>query len=207
MQISSSSIEHGGPIADTFALATPADEDHVALSSNVSPHLAWFDSPHGTRSFAITCIDADCPSAPTDVNQEDREVPPELPRVDFTHWLLVDIPWDTTEIEEGSHATGVVAGGKAAHEAPIGIHGQNDYTSWFDGHEEMGGSWNGYDGPAPPWNDSIRHRYTFTVTALDVESLDLAPGFSRPELEAAMSGHELDAASMTVTYALNPRLR
>lgn len=207
MQIWSDSIEHGAPIADTFALATRVAEGHVELASNVSPHLVWSDPPVGTRSFVLTCIDADCPSVPTDVNQEGREVPAELPRVDFTHWLLVDIPPDTTEIAEGSHAAGVVAGGKAAHEAPIGVHGQNDYTSWFQDDEEMGGSWNGYDGPAPPWNDSIPHRYTFTISALDVESLNLSPGFSRDDLRDASDGHVLDSASITVTYALNPRLR
>ena len=207
MQLLSNSIEHGEWIGDRFALAVPADVGNVALADNVNPHLAWTDVPDGTQSFVITCVDADCPSSPTDVNQPDREVPADLPRVDFTHWLLVDIPAQTREIAEGSHASGVVAGGKAADTSPIGVHGENDYTSWFEGDPDMGGSWNGYDGPAPPWNDSIPHRYTFTVTAIDTESLDLAHGFSRDALVAALDGHELDAASLTVTYALNPRVR
>jgi Raf kinase inhibitor-like YbhB/YbcL family protein len=207
LRISSHSIENGTQIDDTFALAVPADEGHVALAENVSPHLAWTDVPDGTRSFVITCIDADCPSSPVDVNQEDREVPSELPRVDFTHWLLVDLPSETTEIAEGSHASGVVPRGKAATGCPLGVHGQNDYTSWFDGDPDMGGFWNGYDGPAPPWNDSIPHRYTFTVTAVDTESLALAPGFGREQLEIAIEGHVLDSDSLTVTYSLNPSLR
>lgn len=207
MQLSSRSIEDGTQIGDGFALAVPADEGHVALASNLNPHLAWSDVPEGTRSFVVTCIDADCPSAPTDVNQEDREVPSDLPRVDFTHWLLVDVPADVTEIREGSHASGVVVGGKPADSAPIGVHGQNDYTAWFHGDPDMGGTWNGYDGPAPPWNDSIPHRYRFTVTAIDVETLGLAPGFGRDALESALEGRVLDSDSITVTYALNARLR
>jgi Raf kinase inhibitor-like YbhB/YbcL family protein len=190
-----------------FALAVPADEGHVSLAENLNPHLAWSEVPEGTRSFVITCIDVDCPSSPADVNQEGREVPSELARVDFTHWLLVDIPADTAEISEGVHASGVVAGGKSADAAPLGVHGQNDYTAWFEGDPDMGGSWNGYDGPAPPWNDSIPHRYRFTVTAVDTKSLELAPGFSRVDLHGAMEDHVLGAASLTVTYALNPRLR
>lgn len=179
----------------------------MALADNVNPHLAWSDVPEGTRSFVITCIDSDCPSSPTDVNQEGREVPPDLPRVDFTHWLLADIPADTSEIPEGAHASGVVAGGKDADASPHGVHGRNDYTSWFEGDPDMAGSWNGYDGPAPPWNDSIPHRYEFTVMAIDTPTLGLGPGFDRDELLDALAGHVLDSASLTVTYALNPSLR
>jgi Raf kinase inhibitor-like YbhB/YbcL family protein len=207
LQISSQSIENGAPIADMFALAIPADEGHVSLAENVSPHLAWTDVPQGTRSFVITCIDADCPSSPVDVNQEDREVPTDLRRVDFTHWLLVDIPPETRELGEGSHASGVVPRGKAATDSPVGVHGQNDYTAWFDGDPDMGGSWNGYDGPAPPWNDSIPHRYTFTVAAIDTETLALPPGFDRVQLETAIAGRVLDSDSLTVTYSLNPSYR
>jgi Raf kinase inhibitor-like YbhB/YbcL family protein len=207
LQLSSRSIQNGTQIEDAFALAVPAEEAHVSLAENISPHLAWTDVPPGTRSFVITCIDADCPSSPVDVNQEGREVPEDLPRVDFTHWLLVDIPPDTTEIAEGSHASGVVPRGKSAEASPLGVHGQNDYTAWFDGDLDMGGSWNGYDGPAPPWNDSIPHRYTFTINAIDEDSLALEPGFSRSDLVAAIDGHVLDSAALTVTYTLNPRLR
>ena len=30
----------------------------------------------------------------------------------------------------------------------------------------MGGTYRGYDGPAPPWNDQRVHRYHFTLFAL-----------------------------------------
>jgi Raf kinase inhibitor-like YbhB/YbcL family protein len=207
MQISSHSMENDTQIADTFALAVPADEGHVSLAQNVSPHIAWTGAPDGTRSFVVTCIDTDCPSSPVDVNQEDREVPADLPRVDFTHWLLAGIPAATNEIAEGSHASGVVARGKPVDACPIGVHGQNDYTAWFDGDPDMGGVWNGYDGPAPPWNDSIAHHYTFTVHAIDTAMPDLEPGFDRSELTKAIDGRVLDSASLTVMYSLNPRLR
>jgi hypothetical protein len=207
LQLSSQSIENGAQIGDTFALAVPADEGHVTLAANVSPHLAWSDVPEGTRSFVITCVDADCPSSPVDVNQEGREAPADLARIDFTHWLLSDVPAATTEVAEGSHSSGVVPGGKAADAAPLGVHGQNDYTAWFEGDPTMAGSWNGYDGPAPPWNDSIPHNYRFTVSGLDVATLGLSPGFTRSDLEDAMEGHVLDSASLAATYALNPKLR
>jgi hypothetical protein len=154
----------------------------------------------------ITCIDLDAPSVGDDVNQEDREVPEDLERAEFTHWLLANVPGNHNVIAEGSHSTGVISRGKDADSAPVGVHGQNDYTMWFEGDEDLGGSWNGYDGCAPPWNDSIHHRYRFTVHALDVATIDLAPGFTKDELMTAMADHVIDSASMTGTYATNPRL-
>jgi hypothetical protein len=47
----------------------------------------------------------------------------------------------------------------------------------------------------------------FAVHALDVDALDLAPGFTRADLEESMEDHVLDSASITGLYALNPRLR
>jgi phosphatidylethanolamine-binding protein (PEBP) family uncharacterized protein len=43
------------------------------------------------RSYVI-CHDPDVPSKGDDVNQEGRGVPASLPRVDFFHWVLVDLP-------------------------------------------------------------------------------------------------------------------
>ena len=206
MHVISDSFTHGGAIPTDLALARAADSGPVTLSGNRNPHLAWTDAPAETQSFVITCIDVDCPSAPDDVNQEDREVPDTLPRVDFTHWLLVDIPADVTEIAEGSHSDTVTTGGKDAADAPLGVHGINDYTMWFAGDEDMKGTWCGYDGPAPPWNDSIPHRYEFTVYAMDTPSLGLAPGFTLDELTQAMEGHVLGSASITGTYTQNTRL-
>ncbi|MCL1594570.1 MAG: YbhB/YbcL family Raf kinase inhibitor-like protein [Actinomycetia bacterium] len=206
MQLSSSSFQDGAKIPIRFALAVPADPGPVAFSDNRNPHLTWSDVPEGTRSFVITCIDHDCPSVADDVNQADREVPANLPRVDFTHWLLIDIPPSVTEIEEGSHSHGVTPRGKAADSAPVGSHGQNDYTGWFTGDSELEGEWNGYDGSAPPWNDSIVHHYEFTVTALDVQTLGLEPGFTRVALDAAVDGHVLGSGSIVGIYASNPRL-
>jgi hypothetical protein len=206
VNLTSNSIIDGEPIAADYALAEPADEGHVTFAGNMNPHLFWTDVPIGSRSFVVTCIDLDAPTVGDDVNQEDREVPPDLERVEFTHWLLANLAPGVREIEEGSHSTAVTPGGKAADAAPVGVHGENDYTMWFDGDQDLADSWNGYDGCAPPWNDSIRHRYRFTVCALDAAQLDLGPSFSKTELLDAMDGHVLGSASITGTYATNPRL-
>jgi Raf kinase inhibitor-like YbhB/YbcL family protein len=204
VNLRSDSFQDGQTAHDRLALATPAVELNVQLSENRNPHLSW-DPVDGAKSYAVTCIDIDCPSAPDDVNQDDREVPASLPRVDFVHWLLADVTG--TDITEGSQSDSVVAGGKPADAAPLGTHGVNDYTSWFAGDPDMGGTWHGYDGPAPPWNDSIAHRYVFTVYALDVDTAGLQPGFSRADLDAVLEEHAIDSDSMTMTYSLNPRLR
>ena len=58
--------------------------------------------------------------------------------------------------------------------APRGARqGINDYTGWFAGDKDMAGNYFGYDGPCPPWNDEIPHRYVFTLYALDVPRLDV----------------------------------
>jgi Raf kinase inhibitor-like YbhB/YbcL family protein len=207
MELISTSFVDGDTMPDVCALAVPADPGPVEFAGNKNPGLSWSGAPAASRSYVVTCIDHDCPSAPDDVNQSDREVPSSLPRVDFTHWLLANVPVDVTKIEEGSHSDGVITRGKAADASPIGLHGLNDYTSWFAGDSDLDGEWNGYDGSAPPWNDSIPHHYEFTVHALDVDTLDLNPGFTRADLEASMEGHVLDSASITGLYALNPRLR
>ncbi len=206
MELTSTSFDDGAKIPPRIAFAVPADPGPVAFSENRNPHLRWVGAPDGARSFVVTCIDHDCPSAPDDVNQPDREIPASLPRVDFTHWLLANVPSSVNEIEEGSHSQSVTPRGKAADAAPLGVHGQNDYTAWTSDDPELAGQWNGYDGSAPPWNDSIVHHYEFTVHALDVDALDLEPGFTLDELKAAMEGHVLDSASIVGVYASNPRL-
>jgi hypothetical protein len=75
-------------------------------------------------------------------------------------------------IERGEFSTGVTARGKPGPHAPRDARqGINDYTGWFAGDKDMAGNYFGYDGPCPPWNDEIAHRYVFTLYALDVPRL------------------------------------
>jgi Raf kinase inhibitor-like YbhB/YbcL family protein len=207
MRLWSDSFKDGDWIPERCAFATAAEEDHVQLSDNLNPHLAWDGVPEGTKSFAIILRDYDVPSSGEDVNKEDREVPADLPRTDFYHWVIVDLPPSLREIAEGVFCAGVTAGGKSGGTGPHGSReGMNDYTGWFEGDPEMGGRYHGYDGPAPPWNDSIVHHYEFTIYALDKVTLDVEGSFSAPEVLAAMEGHILDHASTTGIYSQNPRL-
>ena len=208
MQLTTTSFSDGGVIPDRYALARPIPSGPVTLSDNINPQLGWDDVPEGTQSFAIICHDPDVPSKPDDVNQPDREVPADLPRVDFFHWVAADLPADMRSIGEGEFSSSVVPHGK---QVAVGPHlcrqGLNDYTGWFSGDPEMAGNYYGYDGPAPPWNDSIVHRYVFTVHALDIDRVDVQADFSGQNLRAAIDGHVLADAAVSGTYTQNSRLR
>ncbi|MBR0564587.1 YbhB/YbcL family Raf kinase inhibitor-like protein [Azoarcus sp. L1K30] len=205
MKLISQDVVDGARIDGEFAFCIPADEGHVELAPNRNPHLAWFDVPDGTRSFALICHDPDVPSSGEDVNQEGRSVPTSLPRVDFFHWVLVDIPADTREIVAGSFSNGVTPGGKPGPAAALGTRqGVNNYTDWFAGDESMRGDYHGYDGPCPPWNDELLHRYIFTLYALNVERCPVEGRFGGPEVQKAIAGHVLAQACVTGTYTLNP---
>lgn len=205
MRLSSSSFADGAAIPGEFAFCIPDPTHRVCLGRNLNPHLAWSDVPEGTRSFALICHDPDVPSRGDDVNQEGRTVPADLPRVDFFHWVLVDLPASLREIAPGEFSREVVPKGKAGPQAPHGSRqGVNDYTDWFAGDNDMRGDYYGYDGPCPPWNDSILHHYIFTLYALDVAHLPLEGRFTGPAVRQAIAGHILAQASLTGTYSLNP---
>jgi Raf kinase inhibitor-like YbhB/YbcL family protein len=71
----------------------------------------------------------------------------------------------------------------------------------------MEGDYYGYDGPCPPWNDSIVHHYVFTVYALDVSELEVEGEATPENVLAALQGHVLDKAKITGLYSLNPRVK
>jgi Raf kinase inhibitor-like YbhB/YbcL family protein len=205
MKLTSTSITDGQKIPGEYAFCLPAAEGHVCLGANRNPQLAWQEAPAGTRSFVVICHDPDVPSQGDDVNQEGRSVPASLPRVDFFHWVLVDIPAQVTEIAAAAYSGEVTPGGKPGPAAAGGTRqGINDYTAWFAGDEAMKGDYFGYDGPCPPWNDEIRHRYVFTVYALDLPRCPLEGRFGGADVRAAIAGHVLAQASLTGLYALNP---
>ena len=150
MQVTSTSFRDGGAIPPALAFCKLDPATHATLSDNRSPQLGWSGAPAGTKSFAMICHDPDVPSRGDDVNQEGRVVPKSLPRVDFFHWVLVDLPASVTGLAEGEFASSVTAKGKpgpaAAHGARQGI---NDYTGWFAGDKDMGGNTSATTARAP----------------------------------------------------------
>jgi Raf kinase inhibitor-like YbhB/YbcL family protein len=208
MKLTSPSFDNNQPIPGEYAFAVPEPLNHVALSDNRNPAFEWTDIPAGTQSLVLICCDPDVPGKPDDVNQEGREVPADLPRVDFFHWVLVDLSAIDTHIREGEFSNGVTARGKDAAHGPHGTRqGLNNYTDWFAGDPDMEGKYFGYDGPCPPWNDSIIHRYVFTLYALDIARCPVDGDFGGAEIRDALCPHILGEASITGTYTLNPDIK
>lgn len=98
------------------------------------------------------------------------------------HWRVVNIPANTTSLPAN-------AGAEGGANLPDGsIQLRNDY------------GYKGWGGMCPPAGASA-HRYTFTVHALDVESLDL-PDDASPALAGFMiHQHEISRAGFMATYA------
>ena len=208
MKLTSTSWTDGAPIPARYAAGTLGADGSPTFSDNVNPQFAWSDVPAGTKSLALICHDFDVPSRGDDVNKTDREVPPDLPRVDFFHWVLVDLPHSVREIAEGEYSREFTARGKPGPAAPRGARqGLNDYTGWFAGDAQMGGLYFGYDGPFPPFNDSLVHHYVFTLYALAVERVAVEGAFTGPQVRAAIAGKVLAEATYSGTYTLNRRLR
>ncbi len=209
MRVRSDDLEHMQPIPEECAFGKPgSDGEPVARSANRNPHLAWSEVPAGTRSFALFVVDTDVPTRGDDVNKEGRHVPASLPRTEFFHWVMVDIPAEYRELGAASCADGVVAHGQKNPPGPPGSkQGINDFTGWFANDPAMVGDYYGYDGPCPPWNDDLLHHYHFRVYALDVPTLGLAGKFTAAAARTAMQGHVLAEAAITGTYTLNAALR
>ena len=208
MQLTSSDFTAGGRIPGALAFAVIDPVAHIKLSENMNPDLRWSGLPAGTKSLALICHDPDVPSRGDDVNREGASVPAALPRVDFFHWVLVDLAPDAAPIARGEFSSGVTPHGKPGPDAPRGARqGINDYTGWFAGDTDMAGNYYGYDGPCPPWNDELMHHYVFTLYALDLPRLALGSTFSGAVARQAMHGHILAEASLTGLYTLNPALR
>ena len=208
MKLWSDSFADGSAIPVEYAFGKPQAGSHVALSDNRNPHLAWDAVPDGTASFALVVHDYDVPSRPDDVNQEGRTIPADLPRVEFIHWVLFDLPADVRSIDAGAYSHAITPHGKhgpmIVHGPVEGVlHGLNGYTEWFAGDPAMAGDYYGYDGPCPPWNDSLVHHYVFTLYALSVDRLVVTGRVTGDAVRAAMEGNIVAKATITGLYSLN----
>ncbi len=191
------------PVEYTFGISNP--QQHVTLGPNRNPPFKWSALPTSTSSLVLICDDPDVPICKDDVNKEDRQIPSNVPRSNFYHWILVDLAPELQQIMAGEFSDGITPNGKLG---PNSIHGTrqgiNNYREWFANDSMMRGKYFGYDGPCPPWNDTIPHRYIFTLYALDVERCPVEGDFTGPDVLAEIAGHVIDQAKLTVTYSLNP---
>ena len=109
MQIKSNAFQNGRDMPSKY----------TCDGKNISPGLVIIDALKTAKSLALIMDDPDSPSGK------------------FLHWLVWNIPGNTTEMKEAQ---------------PIGIQVKNSFNTL------------GYSGPCPP---SGTHRYIFRVYALD----------------------------------------
>jgi Raf kinase inhibitor-like YbhB/YbcL family protein len=104
-------------------------------------------------------------------------VDPDAPRGRWVHWVVYGIPPEMTGLEAGLPPEGSEAGGL--------LQGQTDFGRL------------GWGGPCPP--PGKPHHYIFTLSVLDA-LLELKPGLTIDELNAAIKGHVLSEARLTGIY-------
>jgi Raf kinase inhibitor-like YbhB/YbcL family protein len=152
MKLVSTAFDHNGGIP---ALYTCDGQD-------ISPDLAWSGVASGTQSLALVVDDPDAPD-------------PAAPRMTWVHWVLYNIPPETTGLEQATDRDTLPTGTRE---------GINDWGR------------TGYGGPCPPTG---RHRYFFKLYALDSLLPDLGKP-EKPDLLHAMEGHILEQAELIGTY-------
>ena len=157
MHLSSSAFSENSAIPAQF----------TCQGADRSPPLAWTDVPAGTKSFALIVDDPDAPD-------------PAAPKTTWVHWVLYNLPPETTALAEGMGASTLPKGSRE---------GLNDWKA------------TGYRGPCPPIG---RHRYFFKLYALDTVLPDLHQP-TKAKLEAAMEGHILVKAELIGTYEKEPK--
>ena len=204
LKVSVDSFKNGATIPNKYTFCVPAAQGHTGPGPNISPKISWSKGPAGTKSYAIILHDTDAPAEQREkMNKEGMTLTSAVPRRNFFHWVLVDIPPSVTSLAEGAESTARVARGKPA-ETKVGVRGLNDYTKVMAANDAMKGQYYGYDGPCPPWNDENIHHYHFTVYALSVKTLNLAKDFDGAAAMAALKDKVLAQGEVLGLYTQNP---
>ncbi len=207
MKLTSNTFEHNTVIPERCAFGIKDPDHHMTLGKNKNPHLTWSDIPKAARSLILICIDTDVPSSLEHFNKEGVTISAALPRVEFMHWVMVDIRPIDGGVSESECSDGITPGGKQNPNGPEGSRqGINDYTGFMAGDPEMEGNYFGYEGPCPPWNDEIAHHYRFKLFACDFNVCPVAGTFTGEDVLKAAQGHILSETELTGLYSLNPNL-
>ncbi|WP_298544216.1 YbhB/YbcL family Raf kinase inhibitor-like protein [uncultured Aquimarina sp.] len=131
---------------------------------NQSPQLSWKNAPVGTKSFAITMYDPDAPTGSG-----------------WWHWVVFDIPANTSELKSGT-------GNTKLNLTPQGaIQSITDYGA------------KGYGGPCPPEGHGL-HQYIITVYALKTDKLGLNENTNPAVVGYYLWNNTLAKASIVTYY-------
>ncbi len=166
-----------------------------ASAHNISPSIRWSRGPKETRSYVLTMTDLDVPKDLSLMNKPGTTISPDAPRVPFIHWVLIDIPPTIRQLPRGAGSDGFIAGGRPVGRTRYGVTGSNVYSFFYPPGSPLAGTRGGYDGPCPPRNDTIPHRYVTRIFALDIPTLGLEGVFSGESALERMQGHVLATGS------------
>jgi Raf kinase inhibitor-like YbhB/YbcL family protein len=153
MQLTSSAFPDKGKIPQQYVMPG-------AGGKNISLPLSWSGAPAGTKSFALSVVD------------------PHPVARNWVHWLLINLPAETTSLAEGASGKKMPAGAVELK------------SSFGD---------LGYGGPQPP-RGTGDHPYVVTLYALNVPKLDLPVNTSLTAFQKALEGKVLAQASITGYY-------
>lgn len=150
-------------LAGDFQLASAVFQDNEAMpvkytceGGDVNPPLTLRNVPAKAKSLVLTVSD------------------PDAPEGTWAHWVLYNIPPNTTEIIENTNP---------------GTEGLSDFGKYA------------YGGPCP--SDLRLHHYIFHAYALNT-ILSINEGPSMTEVERAIRGHIIAQARLTATYQKSP---
>lgn len=141
MKITSTAFRHGEHIPQMF----------TCLGPNINPPLQFEEVPSNAQSLVLIFEDIDA-----------------TPKA-WTHWMLFNIPAETTNVNEGTIPPGATEGLANNHSF-------------------------GYEGPCPKYFKGTHH-YWFRVYALDIK-LDLPSATEREEVEEKMKEHIIEKAEL-----------
>ena len=144
---------------DAFNDGSSLPVEQTCDGEDCSPALSWERLPDSTRSITLIADD------------------PDGPRQTFVHWVIYNIPADSSGLPPGVPKNNTLDDGS--------LQGNNNFGRI------------GYNGPCPPPGNP--HRYFFKVYVLDT-TLSLKSGATKSQLEAAMSGHILAQGEMIGKY-------
>jgi Raf kinase inhibitor-like YbhB/YbcL family protein len=194
-------LEPGRRLPASSAYCPPSAMDPSQY--NISPGVSWSTGPAGTRSYVLIMTDLDVPKDLSLINKPGVTLSKATPRVPFIHWVLIDIPPSITRLDKGEESNGFVLKGNPIGPTDHGIRGANVYTHFYPPDSDLAGPRGGYDGPCPPHNDVVPHRYVTRVYALDVATLGLNGLFFGEDALKAMQGHVLATGEAGAVYSAN----
>jgi Raf kinase inhibitor-like YbhB/YbcL family protein len=150
MEITSSAFANKGTIPIKYVMPG-------AGGKNVSLPLSWSAVPAGTKSFALAIVD------------------PHPVANHWVHWLVINMPLDTSGLGEGASGSSMPAGA---------VELKNSFGE------------PGYGGPQPP-KGSGDHPYVVTLYALNEARLELPVQASLAAFKKALEGKILATSTVT----------